>query len=77
MEDFITIAKFDNAFDVKLSIAKGLLEEAGIDYFVANEHYRAAKPAFAAISSDLMIELRVDAEKIDEAVALFDAIENE
>jgi hypothetical protein len=44
MNKLVTLAVFDNAFDVRFNLLKDMLDEAGIGYFTNNEYSRIIKP---------------------------------
>ncbi len=66
MNKLITLAVFNNVFDVKYNLLKDMLEEAGIDYFINNENSRTIKPMPSMTPTNISIDVKVyesDAEK--------------
>jgi hypothetical protein len=59
MEKLITIAVFDNSFEVSFNLLKDMLEEGGIPYLVCNEYSRAIKPTPAILPCDQAIQVKV------------------
>ena len=73
MNQLITIAEFPNVFDVKYSLIKDMLEEAGIPYITNNENARVIKPMMANISN-ISLEIRVYEEDLEEALEILKSI---
>ena len=73
MSRLITIAEFPNGFDVKYSLIKDMLDEAGIQYITTNENARITKPMIANISN-ISLEIRVYEENLNEALELINSI---
>lgn len=66
MNKLITLAIFDNVFDVNYNLLKDMLKEAGIYYFVNNENSRTVKPMPGITPTNISIDVKVyesDAEK--------------
>jgi len=74
MQDFVTIAIFDSAFDIKLTMAKGVLEQGGIEFFATNENFRSVEPPIGLLPQNMCIELRVPVKKSKEALRLLEPI---
>ena len=74
MSKLITLAIFDNAFDVKFNLLKGLLEEAGIPFVTTNENYRTVKSVPFMTPANVSIDLKVDESDAEEALALYRSI---
>ena len=75
MKRLITLAEFDNVFDVRFNLLKDMLEEAGIEYLTSNENSRAVKPALSSIPTNISIEIKVYEENLEEAVKIMGSIE--
>ena len=75
MSKLITLAEFDNIFDVKFNLLKDMLEEAGIEYLTSNENSRGIKPALSTIPTNISIEIKVFEEHLDQAVQIMKSIE--
>lgn len=75
MSKLVTLAVFTNSFDVNYMLLKDMLEEAGIGYVSINENARSVKPMPFTTPSNLSIEVKVDAENLEEALAILDSIE--
>lgn len=73
MSRLITIAQFPNVFDVKYTLIKDMLEEAGIPYITNNENARVTKPMIATISN-ISLEIRVYEEDLQEAMQILKSI---
>jgi len=76
MQDFVTIAIFDSAFDIKLTMAKSLLEQSGIEFFATNEIFRSIEPPIGLLPQNMCIELRVPVKKSKEALQVLEPILN-
>ena len=74
MKNLITLAVFDNIFDVKYNLLKNLLEEAGINYFTTNEYARTVKPLMFSGPSNICIEIKVYEDCLEEASAILNSI---
>ncbi len=74
MDSFVTLAVFNNAFDIKYNLLKSLLDEAHIPYFSSNENLRSIKPMPFTTPSNVSIELKVYRENEKEAHQLLDSI---
>lgn len=74
MKKLITLAVFDNIFDVKFNLLKEMLDEAGINYLTTNENAKAVKPVMFPVASNLSIELKVYEDDIKEAGRIFQSI---
>lgn len=70
---FVTIEYFNNSYEPRLAIAKSMLEEAGIDYYITNENYLSTEPLLIP-PTPISIELRVDRKKITEALEILKSI---
>ncbi len=46
MDDFITVATFESAFDPQFLLAKSILEENEIEYYATNENLRTLEPPY-------------------------------
>jgi len=77
MQDFVTIAIFNSAFDIKLAMAKGLLEESGIEFYTTNENFRSVEPPIGLLPQNMCIELRVSTEKSEDALQVLKTILDE
>lgn len=69
----VTIAEFPNLFDVKFSLLKDMLEDAGIPFITNNENARTTKPLIANISN-LAIDIRVYEEDLSAAMEILQSI---
>jgi len=58
MAELITLAVFDNVFDVKFNLIKDMLEEAGINFITTNEHSRTIKPMPGMTPHNISIEIK-------------------
>jgi hypothetical protein len=72
--DFETVAVFNNSFEPQLVIAKSMLEQAGIRYYVTNENFMGIDPLTVAPTA-MSLELRVDKSKVDEALRIIESID--
>lgn len=71
--DFETVAVFNNSFEPQLVIAKSMLEQAGIKYYVTNENFMGIDPLSVA-PTPMSLELRVDKSKVGEALRILESI---
>ncbi len=74
MEELVTLAVFDNAFDVKLNLLKNMLDQAGIAYFINNENSRSIHPMPAMTPTNVSIDVKVYSGKLEEAVSILKSI---
>ena len=74
MDRLVTLAVFDNIFDVRYNLLKDMLDQAGIGYVTTNEKLRTVKPAIFMIPANVAIGIKVDAEKLDEAMEILNSI---
>ncbi len=75
MKRLVTLAVFDNIFDVKFNLLKDMLEEAGIEYLTGNENSRSVKPVLSIVPSNISIDIKVYEENLDDAVRIMKSIE--
>jgi hypothetical protein len=74
MEQLVTLAVFDNAFDVKFNLLKDMLYQAGIAYFINNENSRSIHPMPAMTPTNVSIDVKVYSGKLEEAVSILKSI---
>ena len=74
MKKLITLAVFDNAFDVKYNLLKDMLDEADIHYFTNNENVRIVKPMPFITPTNMSIDIKVYEKDLDEAVKIMASI---
>ena len=74
MSKLITLAVFDNVFDVDFNLLKDMLDEAGIGYITTNENARTVKPMPYMVPTNVSIEIRVYEENLDEAIKILRSI---
>lgn len=74
MNKLITLAVFDNIFDVKYNLLKSMLDEAGISYITNNENTRTVKPVMAMTASNISIDIKVYKENLEEALEILNSI---
>ena len=67
MNKLVTLAEFDNYFDVKYNLLKSMLEEAGIDYISNNENMSIIEPVASMSPSSIAIEIKIYDNDWDEA----------
>ncbi len=73
--DFETIAVFNNSFEPQLAIAKSMLEEAEINYYLTNENFLSLDPV-SVPPTPISIELRVEQKRKNEALEIIQSISN-
>lgn len=74
MEKLITLAVFDNVYDVKFNLLKDMLEEAGIPYLSTNENSRAVKPMPFRNPVNVAIDIKVYEKDAEAALEIFNSI---
>jgi hypothetical protein len=74
MSKLITLAFFDNVFDIKYNLLKEMLDEAGIGYITNNENARAVKPMPFITPANISIDIKVEEENLDEAREILKSI---
>jgi len=73
MNKLITIAEFDNTYDVKYSLLKDMLEQAKIPYIISNENARSVE-VFVISPSNMSIEVKVYEDSLVEATEILKSI---
>jgi len=73
MNRLITIAEFDNIYDVKFSLLKDMLDQAKIPYITTNENARSVE-LFVVSPSNMSIEIKVYEDKLEEVKEIIDSI---
>ena len=74
MDRLITLAVFDNNFDVRYNLLKDMLDEAEINYIISNQNARTIKPMPYTTPSNMSIEIKVYKNKLEEAVKILESI---
>lgn len=74
MKNLVTLAVFDNVYEVKFNLLKDMLEEAKIPYLAKNENSRAVKPALSMIATNVAIDIKVYENDIEEALKIWKSI---
>ena len=74
MSKLIILGRFDNVFDIKFNLLKGLLDEAGIPYLTSNENYRTVKSVPFMTPANVSIDIRVEEADLEEAMNLYHSI---
>lgn len=74
MKKLITLAVFDNIFDVKYNLLKNMLDEAGINYITSNENARTVKPMPFMTPTNVSIDIKVYEDKLEEAIKILQSI---
>lgn len=74
MNDYTTIGFFDNSFDSELAIIKGMLEEAGIKFYIKNENMRSIEPLSNNMDFAIAMELCVETNRLKEAKEIYQNI---
>lgn len=76
MSKLITLAVFDNSFDVNYNLLKGMLDEAGIPYLTSNENFRSVKPLPFTTPTNISIEIKIYDDYLEEAKEILDSVIN-
>ena len=74
MSKLITLAVFNNAFDIKFNLLKNMLEEADIKYITTNENTRVVEPVPYMMPTNLSIEVKIYDYDVEEAVNILKSI---
>ena len=74
MDNPVTVVTFTTAVDIKYMLFKEMLEEAGINYMLINEHTSSLDGVFKFAPTNIGIEVRVMPENLDEALAIWNSI---
>lgn len=74
MSKLVTLAVFDNSFDINYNLLKGLLDEAGIPYMTSNENFRSIKPLPFITPTNISIDIKVYDDYYQEAKNILDSI---
>ena len=74
MKKLITLAVFDNIFDVKYNLLKDMLDEAGINYITNNENARIIKPMPYTTPTNLSIDIKVYEDDLEQAIKILESI---
>jgi hypothetical protein len=70
----ITIAEFDNTSDIKYSLLKDMLDQAGIPYLINNENFRSVEP-YLVSPSNMSIEVKVYEDSLVPALEILRSIQ--
>ena len=74
MNRLITIAEFDNTYDIKYSLLIDMLEQAEIPYILSNQNARTVE--FYVVSpSNMSIEVKVYEDRLNEAMEIVKSIQ--
>ena len=73
MKQLVTIAEFPTTFDIKYSLLKDMLDQAGIPYLEVNENMRGLKP-FPISPGNISIEIKVYEEYLGEVAKIIESI---
>jgi hypothetical protein len=73
--EFDIVAIFSISYEPQLIIAKSMMDQAGIKYYLTNENYRNLEPLLIS-PTPVSIELRVDKQKVSEALQILEAIDS-
>ena len=74
MKKLITLAVFDNIFDIKYNLLKDMLDEAGINYISNNENARTIKPMPYTTPTNLSIDIKVYEDDLEQAIKILESI---
>ncbi|WP_372644727.1 hypothetical protein [Ancylomarina sp.] len=74
MDSLITLAEFDNAFEVKYNLLKDMLDQSGIRYIAINENARSAEPMAYMTPSNISIEIKIFEYDLEQAQKIFESI---
>ncbi len=74
MKELITLAIFDNIFDIKYNLLKNMLDEARIDYVTSNENMRTVKPVPFMTPTNISIDIKVYEDDLDKAMKILKSI---
>jgi hypothetical protein len=74
MDKLITIAEFNNTYDIKYNLLIDMLEQADIPYILSNQNARTVE--FYVVSpSNMAIEVKVYDERLKEAMEIVESIQ--
>lgn len=74
MSKLVTLAVFENVFDVRYNLLKDMLDEAGISYIAANENARSVKPMPFMTPTNISIDIKVYEDRLEEAMDILNSI---
>ena len=74
MNKLVTLAVFDNVFDVRYNLLKDMLDEAGIGYITNNEYNRTVKPVLYPAPTNVSIDIKVYEDRLEEALEILRSI---
>ena len=74
MKKLVTLAIFDNSFDIKFNLLKDMLDEAGISYLTTNENTRTVKPVMFMAAANVSIEIKIYEKDMKEALNILNSI---
>ena len=74
MKKLVTLAVFDNVFDIKFNLLKDMLDEAGIGYITNNENARTIKPMPYTTPTNVSIDIKVYEDNLEEAIKIMGSI---
>lgn len=74
MSKLISLAVFDNPFEVKYNLLIDMLKEAGINYLTTNDNFRTVRPMPYTTPSNVAIEVKVYEEDLEQAFEIMKSI---
>ena len=74
MDKAVTVVTFTTNYDIKYSLFRQMLEEAGIDYIVVNENSSTLDGVLKFSPTSIGIEIRVLEENAAEALEIWRSI---
>lgn len=74
MDHIVSLAIFDNAFDIQYNLLKDMLDEAGIKYFAINENLRSVEPMAFMTPTNISIEIKIFDYDLEEATSILNSI---
>ena len=75
MNKSVTIVTFTSTFDIRFTLFKEILEEAGIRYMTVNEITSSVDGVFRGSPTSIGIEIRVLEENAEEALQIWNSIQ--
>ena len=74
MEKLLTIAEFDNTYDIKYNLLIDMLEQAEIPYILSNQNARTVE-LYVVSPSNMAIEVKVYEDRLKESMEIVKSIQ--
>ena len=74
MDKLVTIAEFNNTYDIKYNLLIDMLEQAEIPYILSNQNARTVE-LYVVSPSNMAIEVKVYEDRLEESMEIVKSIQ--